>query len=403
MTVSRTTSPMRVLLALFALSLLTALRLTAVYAPIPEVEQGKALTVYLSTGVYHDSNIFGGSVNEVSSFDYQLNPSLAFNASLANRTFVSASYRLSYDYMPDRPGKKSLDSHEFAGRFAHTFTPQMELDVSDTYQISKNPESLLPGLATVVNTDQSYARNQFDARYALSLTKRTGLTFKGRHTRYAFNEDNLADSLDRAELLAGVTASHSFLPQLQGQLEYRHLDIRYDTDGRTKNKRSEFLLLGLDRTLNARFSVSSRLGVEQRRRAGERSDTLPYAELGLKLDYGQGSYVSAGYGYSIEETSNTDLYTDTSVNRFFLNLQQVLTPKFVLTSSLTWEPSRLHGRRGVTADQSETNTQLGGAFIYRPTRRWSVSLTIDYDRITSDDQYRSLKRTRGGLSTKYVF
>ena len=394
---------MRLLRISLVFCLLPICRLGAVYAPIPEVEQGKALTVYLSAGMFYDSNIFGGSANEVSSYDYQLNPSLAFNASIDNRTFASAAYRLSYDYMPDRPGKKSLDSHEFTARLAHTFTPQMELDLSDTYQISKNPESLLPGLATVVNTDQSYRRNQFDTRYAMSLTKRTGLTFKGRHTRYAYNEAVLANSLDRSEMLVGVTASHTLLPLLQAMLEYRHLDISYDEAGNTKNKRSEFFLLGLDRALNARFSVSGRLGVEQRHRASERSDTLPYAELGLKLDYGKGSYVSAGYGYSVEETSNTELYTDMSVNRCFLNLQQVITPQFVFTSSLTWEPSRLHGRLGVRADQNETNSQLGGALIYRPARRWSVSLTVDYDRITSDDPYRALKRMRGGLSTKYVF
>jgi hypothetical protein len=394
---------MRFLRPVFVLCLLSALRLGAVYAPIPEVEQGKALTVYLATGAFYDSNIFGGSTNEVSSYVYQLNPSLVFNASLDNRSFASAAYRLAYDYMPDRPGKKSLDSHEFSARLAHTFTPQMELDVSDTYQISKNPESLLPGLATVVNTDQSYHRNQFDTRFATSLTKRTGLTFKARQTRYAYSDDSLARSLDRAELLAGVTASHTILPQLQAMLEYRHLAIRYDADGDTKNKRSHYVLLGLDRALNARFSVSGRLGFEQRRRESERSNTMPYAELGLKLDYGQGSYVSLGYGYSVEETSNTELYTDMSVNRCFLNLQQVLTPKFVLTSSITWEPSRLHGRLGVRADQNETNTQLGGAFIYRPTKRWSVSVTVDYDRITSDDKFRGLKRTRTGLSAKYVF
>lgn len=395
-------TPLRFVFAA-ALALLAAARLGAVYAPVPPEEQGKALTVYLSAGAFYDSNIFGGSVNEIDSLVYQVNPSVAFNASLDARTFASAAYRLAYDYMPDRPGKKSLDSHEFMARFAHTFTPQMELDLSNTYQISKNPESLLPGLATVVNTDQSFRRNQLDARFATSLTKRTGLTFKGRHTRYAFNDQNLADSLDRSELLAGVTASHTLLPQLQALAEYRHLAISYDVDGDTKDKRSHFFLLGLDRAVNARFSVSGRAGIEQRRRAGERSATLPYGELGLKLDYGKGSYVSLGYGYSVEETSNTDLYTDMSVNRFFLNWQQVLTPKFVLTGSVTWEPSRLHGRLGVRADQDETNGQFGAALVYRPTRRISVSLTADYDRVTSDDRFRALKRTRAGLSAKYVF
>ena len=388
---------------LLSLCLVVASRLDAVYAPIPELEQGKVLTCYLAAGAYYDSNIFGGSANEIGSYVYEFNPSVAFNASLDTKTFASASYRLMYDYVPDRPGKKDLDSHEFAARLAHTFTPLMELDLSDTFQIAKNPQSLMPGLATVVNTDQSYRRNQFDARYAAGLTKRTGLTFKGRTTRYDYDETDLGLSLDRSEYLGGLALSHAVLPELQAVLEYRHLIINYDTGGTTKDKRSDFLLIGADHVLNARLALSGRLGVERRHRSGERGDTLPYSELGLKYDYSQGSYVSVGYGYSVEETSNIELYTDMSVNRFFVNLQQAVFSKIIATGSVTWEPSRLHGREGVRQDMNETNTQLGLALIYRPGKVWSVSATFDYDRIKSDDLSRGLKRARTGLSAKYVF
>jgi amidase len=61
-------------------------RLSAVYAPIPEIEQGRALTVYLSSGAYYDTNIFGGSTGEISSYVYELNPSVVFNASLGAKT-----------------------------------------------------------------------------------------------------------------------------------------------------------------------------------------------------------------------------------------------------------------------------------------------------------------------------
>ena len=104
---------MKILSASIVCCFLAALRLGAVYAPIPELEQGKALTVYLEAGSYYDSNIFGGSVQEIDSFVYELKPSLVFNASLDAKTFASAAYHLSFDYVPDRPGKKNLDSHEF--------------------------------------------------------------------------------------------------------------------------------------------------------------------------------------------------------------------------------------------------------------------------------------------------
>jgi len=150
-------------------------------------------------------------------------------------------------------------------------------------------------------------------------------------------------------------------------------------------------------------AFTSRLGVERRQRSGESSATLPYAELGVKYDYSHGSYLSGGYGYSVEETSNIDLYSDMSVNRFFVNVQQVVLPRFTATGSVTWEPSRLHGRSGVRSDLNETNTQLGVALIYQPGKVWSLSATFDYDRIHSDDTSRQLKRARIGLSAKYVF
>ena len=383
--------------------MIVPVRLGAVYAPIPEQEQGKALTVYLATGAFYDTNIFGGSVNEVSSYVYELNPSVVFNASIDAKTLVAASYRLSLDYMPDRPGKKELDSHEFTGRVAHTFTPLMSLDLSDTYQLAKNPESLLPGVATVVNTDQSYRRNLFDSRFAAGLTKRTGLVFKGRSTRYDYENSNLGLSLNHNEYLAGLAAEHAVLPDLKTVLEYRHLIINYDTAGDTKDKRSDFLLIGADHAVSERFGLTGRLGMERRRRAGGTSDTLPYAELGLKLDYGKSSYVAFGYSYSVEETSNIELYSDMSVNRYFVNVQQAIVTQVTATASLNWEPSRLHGRSGIHADLDETNTQLGLALIYRPGKVWSVSAVFDYDRINSDDSSRKLKRARTGLSAKYVF
>ncbi len=395
---------MRVLCIIISLVclMIVPVRLVAVYAPIPEQEQGKILTVYLATGVYHDSNIFGGSVNEVSSFVYELNPSLVFNASVDAKTLVAASYRLSLDYMPDRPGKKELDSHEFTARIAHTFTPLMSLDLSDTYQVSKNPESLLPGVATVVNTDQSYRRNQFDARYVAGLTKRTGLVFKGRATRYDYTNAILGLSLDHNEYLFGLAAEHAVLPDLKTVLEYRHLMINYDTAGDVKDKHSDFLLIGADHAVNERLGLTGRLGAERRSRAGGANATLPYAELGFKLDYAKGSYVAFGYSYSVEETSNIELYSDMSVNRYFVNVQQVVLSQLTATGSVTWEPSQLNGRAG-ERDLNETNTQVGLALIYRPGNVWSVSAVFDYDHITSDDGARKLKRARSGLSAKYVF
>lgn len=388
----------------FAILILFALpSARAVYAPIPQVEQGKPLTVYLGGGIYYDTNIFGAETGRVGSMVYQLLPSLAFNASVQKQTFASLNYRLSLDYIADRPGKKLLDSHELVARLAHTFTPETEIDITDSYQLSKNPESLLPGVGTLLTGDQSFHRNQFDTRFTSTVTRRNGVLLKARVTSYRYVNDDLARDIDRDEFLGGITAAHTLLPTLKATTEYRYQDIRYRFEGSRKDKVSNFLLGGADYALNARVAVSGRLGFEYRERRGDRDQLAPYIELGAKRDYAKGSFVSLGYSYSIEETTGVSLYTDMLVNRFFINWQHVITPKLTGTASLVWEPSLLRGRRGIAPDADETNTRLGTALVFRPFGNWSVAATLDVDRIHSDQPGRGLNRERIGLSVRYAF
>ena len=386
-----------------AVMCLASVRGLAVYAPIPEQEQGKLLTIYATAGAYYDTNIFGAPADERSSMVYQVSPRFVFNLSATDQTLVSASYQLSLDHFADRPGKRLLDSHTASATLRHTFSPRLEAELSDTFQLSKNPESLLPGLSTVLNTDQSYSLNQLDGRLAANLTKRTGLTLKARAATFAYDNESLAVELDRSEYLVGLAATHVLLPEIQAVAEYRHQTIRYTDGGGTKDKDSDFALMGADYVINTRAALSGRLGAEYRRRKGAADETLPYAEFAVKVDYGKGSYLSAGYGFSVEEVSNLDVYTDMAVHRFFANVQQVLTPRMVVTGSASWEPTRLNGREGISPDRDETNTKVGMAAVYRLSTLWTVSATLDRDDVSSDDPGRQLKRSRGGLTARWVF
>ncbi|PTY05657.1 hypothetical protein DB347_14920 [Opitutaceae bacterium EW11] len=374
----------------------------AVYAPIPTQEQGKALTVYLGGGAYYDTNIFGAASGEIDSLVCQFLPSLAFNASVGKQTFASAAYRASLDYIANRPGKKLLDSHELAARLAHTFNPESEIDLSDSYQISKNPESLLPGVGTI-SGDQSYRRNQLDARFSLGLTRRTGLLFKMRQSTMAYEESRLGDELDRSEWTAGVTAGHSLLPTLKASAEYRYQRIDYWTSGWFKDKQSHFLLAGTDWALNSRVAASVRIGAEYRMRRSAHDIATPYAEIGVKRDYAKDSFVSVGYSYSLEETSGVQRFTDVAVNRLFVNWQHVLTPKLVGSALVDWDPSILQGRPGVSPNRNETNTRIGLTLTYRVLANWSLSSSLDIDRIRSDEPGRGLSRERVGVSARYAF
>lgn len=377
-----------------------AVPLWAVYAPIPEQDQGKDLVVTLAAGVSHDSNIFGNAVKPVASTIFEFAPNVAYNASVTEKTFCSLSYKPTLDYFTDRPGSKTLDSHDLTARVAHAFSSSTTVDVVDMYELARNPESLLNGVP--INVDQSNQRNELDGSYATSVSPKIGATLKARSVYYKYRDATLGRSLDRIENLYGVSADYAFLPETKLVGELRRQDVFYRKLGELKNKASDYVMGGADYELAKKLTLSTRLGVEWRHRDGQRSTTAPYGELSAKYDYVEGSFLSAGYLRTLEEPSDTARFTDTLVNRFFVNVQHRVTSLIALSGSLTYEPSTLEGRRG-QANLAEDTWRAGFALSYQPTKHWTLALTYDNDHTTSDDPNRDLSRERVGANAVYSF
>lgn len=372
----------------------------AVYAPVPEQDQGKALSYRISAAAYYDTNIFGAATGAIDSLVFNLTPAISFNGSLTDQTFVAAGYELSLDQIPDRPSKKTLASHTLNARLAHAFTQQTNIDLTETFQIAKNPESLLAGIP--LNTDQSFKRNEFNSRFATALNAKIGLVVKFRNVVFNYDTASLGDRLDRMENLAGAEASYAYLPETKLAGEYRYQAINYDHAGGNKNKRSHFLLGGVDYSVGEKMTLTGRLGLESRSREAERSATAPYAEISARYNYTEKSYLSGGYSYTIEEASDVVRFTDTKTNRFFVNVQHAVTALIAASGSLTYEPAQLQGRRGVS-NLTENTVRLGLALAWLPTKNWALSGTYDYDHTSSDDSSRRQKRERVGVSARYSF
>lgn len=405
--------------------------LRAVYAPIPERDQGKDLVVTVRAGFAYDTNLFGappaGSipvpagvpepVDPIESMVWTLAPRVAYNASLTDQTFFSGGYGLTLDHVEKRPGDKLLDSHDLSVRLAHAFSKATTIDVFDVVTIARNPEALVPGAAAIVggptldrsaNPDQSFRRNQLDGRFNTPLGPKVGFTAKVRSIAFDYRNARLGRSLDRLENIYGLSADYAVLPELKAVAELRHLDVYYDKEGEAKNKRSDYAMLGLDYEVAKKLTVSSRLGAERRRRVdGERS--FPFAEVSGKYDYAPESFVLGGYSHTLEETSDTARFHDSRVNRFFANLQHSITPLIVASGSILYEPSELQGRTRVVGaglgqpDVDEDTVRGGLALSYLSRKNWMISATYDYDRVWSGEASRKMRRERVGLSANYSF
>src|SRR6478736_1865131 len=314
----------------------------AIYAPIPEQEQGKALTYRVGASGYQDSNIFGAAVGAIESFVWNVNGKVAFNGSLDDQTFASASYFISNDYVVDRPGDKNLVNQTLTGRVAHSFSPATSLDVSATFDIAENPESLQAGIP--LNTDQSYKRAEANARFTTGIGQKGSFVGKYRFIDFAYDTDSLARELDHDENLFGLGLGYMLLPETKLVGEYRYQTINYGTAGAFQDKTSNFLMAGFDYNPSKELMFTARGGVEDRERESQPDVTAPYVELSSRYTYAQDSYLSAGYSYTMEEPSDTLRFNDSEVNRFFVNVQHRLSGPFTCSGTITYEPSQLQGR-----------------------------------------------------------
>jgi len=372
----------------------------AVYAPIPEQEQGKPFVVTVQASAYYDSNIFGAATGAIDSMVYSIAPKLAFNVSVDKQTFLSASYQPTLDYVENRPTDRLLLSHEAALRLAHAFTDVTNVDLSESFHIEKNPQSLLAGVA--LNGNQSYTLNEFDGRFTTVLGPKTGVVLKYRNTYYAYDDPGLGSELDRMEHLAGLELNYKFLPEAAVVGEYRYQNINYRVPGVGKDKDSSFVLTGIDYSLGKRITLSGRIGLEERSPSGESSTSSPYAEATFRYDYSEQSFLSGGYTYSLEETDDPLHYTDSRTNRFFVNVQHALTAAIITSASVTVAPSTLLGLPGV-ANVHETTTRMGAAVTYVVRKDFTLSATYDYDNVSSDKAYREQLRSRVGINASLYF
>ncbi len=372
----------------------------AVYAPVPDQDQGKDLLISVRGGISYDSNLFASANGSVGSTILTLAPRISYNKSVSDQTFVSAGYGLTLDRFENRPGDKLLDSHDVNLRFAHAFSKTTTLDVNEMFMISRNPESLLAGVP--LNPDQSFARNQLDARITTPLNAKATTTVKARSVYFDYRNAALGRSLDRVENLYGIAADYAYLPELKLVGEYRHQDVFYRKEGEIKNKASEYLMGGTDYAIARKVSLSSRLGIEWRKRSQERDATAPFAEMSAKYNYTEKSFMLFGLGYNLEETSDTARYNDTKIGRAFVSVQHSLTALIVASGSVTYEPGTLQGRRGI-ANVSEKTVRAGAALSYLPSKNWTVSASVDVDQTWSQEASRDLLRKRSALSVTYTF
>ncbi|WP_309383466.1 hypothetical protein [Cerasicoccus frondis] len=376
--------------------------LFAVYAPIPSQEKGEAFSGSLATGVYYDSNIFGSQNGRVSSVVGEVKPHLDYNQSITDQTFFSANYDLQVLWFENRPGGDDVLANNYlSGQLDHTFAPNIFASVSDFFSYTQNPESAIIAGAPL-QTDQSFLFNRVDLQALWNITEIWSLEGKFRNQFWFYDDNNLADQLDRIQYAAGLELGYVFLPELTlvGEYDFEYND--YTNDSPPKSNYSHFVLGGVDYQLAERLVLEARLGAEFRIRESNPNRTSPYGELTAVYQLTERSYVAGAVTYGIFETTDTNSFLDQENLDLQLNFEYFVLPRVALSGSVLYQYAQLNGRTGI-ADANEYTYRTGVGVTYMITDNWSTWINYDYDNVDSQVVGRSQVRNRVGGYVRYTF
>ncbi|MEO0795692.1 MAG: hypothetical protein AAFX93_11035 [Verrucomicrobiota bacterium] len=374
----------------------------AVYAPIPTQERGDAFNASVTGGVYYDSNIFGAQDGRVSSVVGQVQPHFDYNQSLTDQTFFSADYDLEILIFENRPGDKSwLSNNRLGARVDHTFAPNIFASISNRFAYIQNPESAVVAGAAL-QSDQSYLTNNVELAVEWDVTEIWSLGAKYRNQFWFYDDNILADQLDRFQHIAGIEAGYVFLPELTLVGEYRFEYNDYTDNSPPKSNYSNFVLAGFDYNFAERLFILARVGAEFRIRENNPNRNSPYGELTAVYSLTERSYISGALTYGIFETTDTLSFLDQENLDLQLNIEYFVLPKVAVSGSGFFQYAQLNGRTFV-ADADEYTYRAGVGISYLPTDNLTIWINYDYDFVDSQVNGRNQVRNRVGGYARYSF
>ncbi len=370
---------------------------------------------------FYDDNINSSPDNKQDSFGEELSPAATFAFS-TEQTTVNLGYVYSVKhYDKEQAGASSHydQEHSFNGSLIHSFNPNDQISVSDSFVIGQEPDFIRAG--------NSFSTFQF----VPGFNKRNygAINFDGKATRklgYEIGYDNAwydySDSaspnpnvlpiipstggvLNRLEHGAHAEIRWELQPETYGVVGFRFRETDYTADqiigqdpvttdfvfSDVRNSRLYAPYIGVIHTFNPELSASANVGANYADYYNDSSTSgnwSPYAVVSVKYNYGPESYVSAGFS---EDRNATDVATfanngkitqDQETSVVFATINHRFTPKIYGNVTAQFQNSVFNG--GSADGESEQYYLVGLDLEYRFTPNFSGHVGYNYDDLASN-------------------
>ena len=422
---------------------LVALGVSGVHAAYPPglstMDTSKALSVTASLrGFYDDNYATWPSDMARSSFGFEISPSVRFNWSPVEQTYLGAYYIYSGRFYEDRNSVSANNpwdhSHQFNLILNHAFSERYSLNLQDTFVIAQEPELLAPlagPVPVLYRTQGNNIHNAASASLQAELTRLLGVAVSYHNSVWDYENSggnlfspSLSGRLDRMEHAVSGDLRWHALPETTAVVGYTFGMTAYSSteiigflptvglfDSSIRDLQSHALYVGVEHSFPRDVTASVRAGatyLDYRHNEANKDTWIPYADARLTYVYAPGSNIRIGVVHTYNSTDlidpNATLGTVTSSQHStsaYAALTHRLTALLSGSASVTYQHSTFAG--GNFDGQNDDFLMLGLNLTYAINPHWSAEVGYDYDLLSSDVPRRDYNRNRVylGITASY--
>jgi hypothetical protein len=373
----------------------------AVYEPVSPEDRGQILNAELRTRVEYDDNVWTyRSEDEVDSFKVILQPRVKLNYPIET-SHLAADYRFSYIWYDDREPDEEDLAHDLDVAASTEFSPRLQASISDTFRVAQDPELDPSNINRLRDEDFLYNSTNLGMKY--QLTETLDVALNGRYLFYQYDEDNVAEALDRDTYVLGADLLKKINPTTTGVVSYRFQDTSYDTT--MKDSTSNFLFAGVDHAFTSRLITSLRAGFENRSFDADYrgDDNAPYVDVSATYNLTSKTGVTGGYRLSLSETDIGN-YLKSEHHGLYLQIQQEITRRINLYLAGQYDLNNYDNEDSVdgSGDGDETWWRLTARLAYKITEMVSAEAGYMFNDLNSDFD-RSYDRNRIYLGLRVTY
>lgn len=413
---------------------LVALGASALHAAesstLNSMQKTKPWSVQATLRGFYDDNI-AATPNATESVGFSITPSADYGYA-GEQTSFNVGYALTARYFDKKaPGRadKSDYTHTFDADLAHAFSPNLDVNVSESFVIGQEPD-LIRDAASLQPVDGDNIRNNASVELNINTSRTLGFSLGYNNSFYDYDDDAVStDGLgnviasnsglyDRMEHELRLDSRWKLSPQTVGVVGYTFSHVSYSGDqliqGNTntvaalvasdfRDSNGHRFYVGADHLFSSTLSGSARVGAQFsdfiNDPAGE-STWSPYVSASLRYLVQAKTSVDLGVQYNRTAASGvgaagTGFIRDMATASVYGAIKHELASKLLVTGSAVVRHSTYNAPGNlVLDDESYLFYQLGLDLSYQFNPNLSAHIGYNYDQVDSDPQGRDYERNR---------